>query len=75
MSGKLNATSCKAARAILGWSTADLVREAKVSPNTVVKLEAGEPVGSDPKARIAAAFEANGVELLNGNSPGARLKG
>lgn len=74
MSGKLSAESCRAARALLDWSAKDLCREAKVSPNTVVKLEAGEGVREAPKARIIEAFERHGIELLNGSFPGARLK-
>lgn len=70
----LNAATCRAARALLGWSAKDLVREAKVSPNTVTRVERGEDVGEATRARIVAAFDAAGVELLNGGAPGARMK-
>lgn len=71
----LSAPACRAARALLGWSQADLVTKAGVSPNTVAKVEAGEEVRASTAARLMAAFEAAGVELLNGGSPGARMRG
>jgi transcriptional regulator with XRE-family HTH domain len=70
----LSAPACRAARALLGWSQADLVAKAKVSPNTVAKVEAGEEVRAVTAARLLAVFDAHGVELLNGGAPGARMK-
>lgn len=70
----LSAPACRAARALLGWSQADLVAKAGVSPNTVAKVEAGERVRASTAARLLAAFAAAGVELLNGGAPGARMK-
>ena len=70
----LNGSSCRAARALLRWSSADLVERANVSPNTVAKIEADEVVRPSTLARIQAALEAAGVDILNGNSPGARLR-
>jgi predicted transcriptional regulator len=60
----LSPDSCRAARALLRWSVADLVREASVSPNSVQKVEAGDPVRQATIDRILTAFERNGVETL-----------
>lgn len=71
---KLTPESCRAARALLGWSIATLVKEAEVSPNTVTKIEAGGAARDATAQRIVAAFEANGVQILNGDAPGARMQ-
>jgi len=71
---KLTGTSCRAARAILRWSSADLVREANVSPNTVARIEADQEVRESTRAKVQAVLEARGIEILNGDSPGARLR-
>lgn len=41
--------------------------------DSAVKVEAGGSVRDETAARIAKAFADNGVELLNGGSPEARL--
>jgi transcriptional regulator with XRE-family HTH domain len=70
----LTPEACRAARALLGWSAKQLVAAAKVSPNTVSRVENGEEVQPGTAARIIGAFEAAGVEILNGDAPGARLR-
>ncbi len=69
----------RAARALLRWSGADLVRESGVSHATIHRAEAvnGKTAMTFANASaIRRAFEAAGVELLdeNGGGPGARLK-
>lgn len=71
---KLTAPGLRAARGILGWSQGDVVKAASVSPNTVAKIEAGGVVGLETANRIIATFAEHGVEILNGETPGARLK-
>src|SRR3954468_14310839 len=55
---------CRAARAIVQWSQADLAERAKVSRTTLVKFEQG---GGAPHANnlaaIRAAFEAAGFQF------------
>jgi transcriptional regulator with XRE-family HTH domain len=70
---RLTGEGCRAARAILNWSVRDLLRAAGVSPNTVNKVESGGIIGAEAAGRIAAAFEAHGVEILGDDRPGARL--
>ncbi|HYG27634.1 MAG TPA: helix-turn-helix transcriptional regulator [Caulobacteraceae bacterium] len=60
----LSPEACRAARAILRWSVADLVHEANVSPNSVQKIESGDPVRQTTVDRIISAFKRNGVETV-----------
>jgi predicted transcriptional regulator len=69
----------KAARALLGWSQADLARGSGISEPTIARLEAveGEIGGRQGTARrIQAALEKAGIEFIyeNGGGPGVRLR-
>ncbi|MGH6871352.1 MAG: XRE family transcriptional regulator [Rhizomicrobium sp.] len=44
-----------------------------MSPSTVVRLEAGEELKPRTVEAIKHAFEALGIEFLNGIAPGVRL--
>jgi len=64
------------ARAALGLGVRDLATAAGVSPETVVRLENGEPLRPRTLAAIRAALEAAGVEFIaeNGGGAGVRLR-
>ena len=66
---------CRAARALLSWSQAELAEKASVSKQTLVDFERG---ARQPYPRtladIRSALEAAGVEFTNGDAPGVRLK-
>ena len=64
------------ARVALSWGVRDLAAAAKVSPNTVARLERGETLNPRPLRVIRAALEAAGVEFIpqNGGGVGVRLK-
>lgn len=69
----------KAARALLGWSQADLARRSGVSEPTIARLEAlkGELGGREgTAARIRTALELAGIEFIdeNGGGAGVRLR-
>jgi len=69
----------RAARALLRWAAADLVRESGVSLATIHRAEAVDGKTAMTFANASAvrrAFEAAGVELIeeDGGGPGARLK-
>lgn len=74
MSAKLTAAACRAARALLGWTVRDLMREAGVSPNTVTALEGGGIVRPETETKITTAFARHSVEITNGDGTGARLR-
>jgi hypothetical protein len=69
----------RAARALLRWAAADLVRESGVSLATIHRAESIDGKTSMTFANASAirrALESAGVELIeeNGGGPGARLK-
>jgi len=69
----------KAARALLGWSQADLARHSLVSEPTIARLESadGEIAGrANTAEKIRAAIEKAGIEFIeeNGGGPGLRLR-
>ena len=64
------------ARVALSWGVRDLAVAAKVSPNTIARLERGEILNPRTLGAIRAALEAAGVEFIpeNGGGVGVRLK-
>lgn len=64
----------RAARAILKWSTQDLARESGVAPMTINALENGRPYRVGTGDTLIAVFARHGVEILNGDAPGARMR-
>jgi len=65
----------RAARALIGWSQAELAQQIGVSVLTVKRLESGgQNVSDDMRKRAKAALEAAGVEFTNGKGPGVRLR-
>jgi transcriptional regulator with XRE-family HTH domain len=70
----LNAIQSKMARAALGLGVRELAGLAKVSPDTIARLERGELLRERTIDAIRAALEAGGVEFTNGEQPGVRLR-
>ncbi|WP_342666347.1 helix-turn-helix domain-containing protein [Muricoccus aerilatus] len=70
------AVQCKMARAALGLGVREIAEAAKVSPDTVVRLERGEALRERTVDAIRAALEAAGVEFIaeNGGGAGVRLR-
>ena len=65
------------ARVALSWGVRDLAAAAKVSPNTVARLERGETLNPRTLGVIRAALEAAGIEFIpqnGGGGVGVRLK-
>ena len=64
------------ARAALKLSVREVAAAAKVSPNTVTRVEAGSAVNNSTLAAIRGALEAAGVEFIaeNGGGAGVRLR-
>ncbi len=74
MAAKLTPEACRAARGLLGWTIRDLMKQAGVSPNTVINLERGGTVRPETEAKLVEAFAAFGVEITNGEGTGVRLR-
>ncbi len=70
----MDANQARMARAALKLSVRDLAALARVSPNTVTRIEAGQPANNSTIAAIRSALEAAGVEFTNGDQPGVRLR-
>jgi transcriptional regulator with XRE-family HTH domain len=72
----MDANQARMARAALKLSVRELGELAKVSPNTVTRLEAGLSVNHSTGLAIQTALESAGVEFIaeNGSGPGVRLK-
>ena len=75
----LTTRQIKAARALLGWSQADLARYSGVSEPTIARLEAadGDLGGRENTGqKIRKAIEAAGIQFFeeNGGGEGARLR-
>ena len=70
------AVQSKMARAALGWGVRDLAAAAKVSPDTIARLERGETLYPRTTDAIRTALEAAGVLFIaeNGEGPGVRLR-
>jgi hypothetical protein len=70
---------CRAARALLNWSAAELAEQAKVGIATIRRFEGGLAVQAASKEALKGALEASGVTFIDGGdvSPiggvGARL--
>ena len=67
---------CKMARVAAGLGVRELAEMAKVSPDTVARLERGEPLKERTVEAIQRALEAAGVEFIpeNGGGAGVRLR-
>lgn len=72
----MNAVQCKMARAALGLGVRELADMAKVSPDTIARLERGEALRERTVADIRATLESAGAIFVaeNGEGPGVRLK-
>jgi transcriptional regulator with XRE-family HTH domain len=68
------AAQCSVARAILDLSIEQLAKKAGVTADIILRIEAGAPLDEDALAKVAAAFEAEGVEFTFGDRPGVKIR-
>ena len=62
------------ARAAIGLSARKLATAAKVSPETVIRFEAGETIRKRTIDSVRQVLEAAGLEFTDGRKPGVRLR-
>ena len=62
------------ARAALRIGVLELAAMAKVATGTITRLEAGETLKPRTLKAIQHAFEKAGIESIDGNKPGVRVK-
>ncbi len=73
----LSGLQIRAARALLRWTADDLARRTKLGIMTIRRAEAADglvPITVANAETIVRTLEAAGIEFLNGNAPGVRLK-
>ena len=74
---EVSAAQIRAGRALLEWSQSDLAQRSGVSLSTIRRMEAREGLVrriTDNVWKVQAALESAGVEFINGDSPGVRMK-
>jgi predicted transcriptional regulator len=67
----------RAARALLGWAQSELSKRSKVARGTIRRMEGFDgPVSARTETldRIVAVLEKAGVEFLDEERPGVRLR-
>jgi transcriptional regulator with XRE-family HTH domain len=74
----IEAAQIRAARALIGWSQAELADAAGVPLSIVDRFETGQPdsIPADAVAKMRAALESAGVAFIpkNGGGAGVRLR-
>src|SRR4051794_33408533 len=70
----LLAVQSKMARVALGMGVREVASLAGVSPDTIARLERGEPLKESTLQIIQRCLEAAGVEFTNGDQPGVRMR-
>lgn len=68
---------CRAARALLGWSQADLEAKAKITQKTIADFElSNRNPRSETLSKLRHALERGGVDFIeeNGGGAGVRLR-
>ena len=72
---RMSPEQCRAARGWLRWSQQKLADQAKVAVSTLKDFEnrTRKPIPNN-LAAIRSALEAAGIEFLNGDAPGVRLR-
>lgn len=64
----------RAARAILKWTVRDLADKAGIAFSTVHRFEVSGTATETTKGKIIAAYEAQGVEIIDQGGTGAMLR-
>jgi len=75
----LVSSQVRAARTAVGWTSAELGREAGVAARTILRIEADEGVPNTKAstlAKIQTALEAAGIEFIGtpDDGPGIRIR-
>jgi predicted transcriptional regulator len=67
----------RAARALLGWAQSELSKRSKVALRTIRRMEGFDGAVSartETLGRVVAALEKGGVDFLDSERPGVRLR-
>jgi transcriptional regulator with XRE-family HTH domain len=69
----MSGAQIRMARAAVRWGVRELAEKARVTANTVTRIENGADAKQSTMDRLKCALEAAGVEFTNGDQPGVRL--
>jgi hypothetical protein len=72
-----NGRQLRAARALLGWDQAKLAKSARVAIGTIRRMESFEGAINSQTGtlyKVQVALERGGIELLDDDRPGVRLR-
>lgn len=71
----ISSDQCRAARALIGWGVRELATAAKVSVDTIFRLERGDQLKERTLEDVRAVLEKAGVTFIpeNGGGAGVRL--
>jgi transcriptional regulator with XRE-family HTH domain len=70
----MKAVQLRMARAAMGWGVRELAEKAGVTANTVTRIELGADAKQSTIDALQRVLEAAGVEFINGDAPGVRLR-
>jgi transcriptional regulator with XRE-family HTH domain len=73
----ISGNQIRAARALLNWSQRELSKKARVAFGTIQRMERFDgPIGSrtETLGKVVAVLEKAGIEFLNDESPGVRIR-
>ena len=70
----ITADQCRMARAALRLGVRELAATAAVAVNTITRFERGDGIHPRNAEAIQRALESAGVEFINGDAPGVRLR-
>ena len=72
----ISATQLRAARTLIGWSQKDLAGASGLSLPTIQRMETLGPHRSSAGnvEKVQRALEAAGIEFIDGDAPGMRLR-
>jgi transcriptional regulator with XRE-family HTH domain len=71
---QMKAVQLRMARAAVGWGVRELADRAGVTANTVTRIENGADAKQSTMDALQRALEAAGLEFINGEQPGVRLR-
>ncbi|KJF71445.1 helix-turn-helix domain-containing protein [Agrobacterium arsenijevicii] len=65
---------CKLARVALGWGVIELASKAKVSTQTITRLERGDQLRPSTLESIQSVLEEAGIEFIKENGGGVGIR-
>lgn len=73
----ISGNQIRAARALLNWSQRELSKKSRVAFGTIQRMERFDgPIASrtETLGKVVAVLEKAGIEFLNSESPGVRIR-